>query len=90
MANVWSKKLFHTFFQKTTINICTIKNKAVPLHPISRKQLLNITKNIAVSNGIKAITSDFGSEDLGSIPGWTTFETIATRQSFHYIQYLFS
>ncbi len=25
-----------------------------------------------MSNGIKAITSDFGSEDLGSIPGWTT------------------
>ena len=23
----------------------------------------------ALSNGIKAITSDFGSEDLGSIPG---------------------
>jgi hypothetical protein len=23
----------------------------------------------AMSNGIKAITSDFGSEDLGSIPG---------------------
>ena len=25
-----------------------------------------------LSNGIKAITSDFGSENLGSIPGWTT------------------
>ena len=25
-----------------------------------------------VTNGIKAITSDFGSENLGSIPGWST------------------
>ncbi len=43
-----------------------------------------------MSNGIKAITSDFGSEDLGSIPGWTTkgdsrespfcFNTIHMRQ----------
>ena len=27
-----------------------------------------------MSNGIKAITSDFGSENPGSIPGWTTKE----------------
>jgi hypothetical protein len=26
----------------------------------------------SVTNGIKAITSDFGSENLGSIPGWST------------------
>lgn len=25
-----------------------------------------------MTNGIKAITSDFGSENLGSIPGWST------------------
>ncbi|MBO5674692.1 MAG: hypothetical protein J6S09_10470 [Paludibacteraceae bacterium] len=28
--------------------------------------------SISVTNGIKAITSDFGSENLGSIPGWST------------------
>ena len=28
--------------------------------------------SIMVTNGIKAITSDFGSENLGSIPGWST------------------
>ena len=28
----------------------------------------------SVTNGIKAITSDFGSENLGSIPGWSTKE----------------
>ena len=27
-----------------------------------------------LTNGIKAITSDFGSENLGSIPGWSTKE----------------
>jgi hypothetical protein len=27
-----------------------------------------------MTNGIKAITSDFGSENLGSIPGWSTKE----------------
>ena len=27
-----------------------------------------------MTNGIKAITSDFGSENLGSIPGWSTQE----------------
>ena len=32
----------------------------------------NIIKQLYLSNGIKAITSDFGSEDLGSIPGQTT------------------
>ena len=43
------------------IFICVYKKNAVPLHPLSEMKVL--------SNGIKAITSDFGSEDLGSIPG---------------------
>jgi hypothetical protein len=31
-------------------------------------------KKAPLTNGIKAITSDFGSENLGSIPGWSTKE----------------
>jgi hypothetical protein len=38
------------------VRICIFEKNVVLLHPL-------------LSNGIKAITSDFGSEDLGSIPG---------------------
>ena len=42
---------------------------------IKKKQYLctRFRKEVTtVTNGIKAITSDFGSENLGSIPGWST------------------
>ena len=42
-------------------NILSVQKIVLPLQPLSKKADL--------SNGIKAITSDFGSEDLGSIPG---------------------
>ena len=38
--------------------------------------------SISVTNGIKAITSDFGSENLGSIPGWSTQKKPACRAFF--------
>ena len=38
--------------------------------------------SVMVTNGIKAITSDFGSENLGSIPGWSTTKKPARRAFF--------
>ena len=55
------------FSKKNTQIIWSYQKKAVPLQPISRMTKL-------LTNGIKAITSDFGSENLGSIPGWSTKE----------------
>ena len=52
---------FALFYRK----IWSYQKKAVPLHPLSKRKS-------TVTNGIKAITSDFGSENLGSIPGWST------------------
>ena len=61
----WLKKIQKlSFFCK---NIWSYQKKAVPLQPISKTTKL-------LTNGIKAITSDFGSENLGSIPGWSTKE----------------
>ncbi len=37
-----------------------------------RSRFLRRKRIPTMSNGIKAITSDFGSENPGSIPGWTT------------------
>ena len=53
--------IFALFYRK----IWSYQKKAVPLHPLSKRKS-------TVTNGIKAITSDFGSENLGSIPGWST------------------
>ena len=56
-------------------NIWSYQKKAVPLHPLSKRKS-------TVTNGIKAITSDFGSENLGSIPGWSTQKKPACRAFF--------
>lgn len=54
------------------VRICVCQKKAIPLQS-------NSWYNARLSNGIKAITSDFGSENLGSIPGWTTKEPVLCR-----------
>ena len=52
---------------------------------IKKKQYLctRFRKEVTtVTNGIKAITSDFGSENLGSIPGWSTTKKPVRRAFF--------
>ena len=69
------------FFHKKSKIICGDKNKVLPLQPLSKESPPCeakmcvwgfCTTSSELSNGIKAITSDFGSENPGSIPGWTT------------------
>ena len=55
----------HDFFEKNAWRFGGVKKKPY---------LCSRFREEVLSNGIKAITSDFGSENPGSIPGWTTRE----------------
>ncbi len=52
-----------------------VKKNALTFGGLKKKTYLcSRFREEVLSNGIKAITSDFGSENPGSIPGWTTRE----------------
>ena len=65
----WREKI-----EERRAEICIYKKNVVLLQAVLGNTLFPVavfrfSGNNLVSNGIKAITSDFGSEDLGSIPG---------------------
>ena len=64
---LFAKKI--AFFEKKRANNLVNSKKSSTFAPAFEKKATFVS---TMTNGIKAITSDFGSENLGSIPGWST------------------